>query len=599
MTISTKIIRQQYGHRTMIAVVLCLFGLYMPLSTLAQNKGKGKNKQQEDRVYLLHADELMYNIYGNNPEAQIVKGNVAFRHQGANLTCDSAYFYQESNSVSAFGHVRFRQGDTLSLDCERAYYDGQEQMMRARSNVVLKHRQQTLYTDSLDYDRLYSNAYFFEGGRLIDGKDKLISDWGEYNTQTREAKFYYNVHMIGENRDVQTDTLLYNTRARIAHVLGPSVVTSGTSTVNTEDGYFNTESDKAELFSRSTIIDQQKAITGDTLFHDNQTGLSEGFGNVVYVDHENKNELHCGHMEYNNLTGYGYATKNAMVMDYSQPDTLYMHADSLKLYTYHINTDSVRREVHCFDHVRAYRIDVQAVCDSLVFNSADSCMTMYKDPIVWNGGRQLLGEVVKIYMNDSTIRMAHVIGQALSVEKVDDQSHYNQISSHEMLSHFVGGAIRKAEAIGNVRTIFYPIDDKDSSIIAMNYLETERLVMKLSEQRQLDTIWAPKSKGTMYPLTQIPPKRRKLPSFAWFDNIRPIDKDDIFNWRGKKEEDKLKIVERHKAPLQTLHFDTPESTEQPATTEEQEPALNEELEPTATEELEPAATEIKEEEKEE
>ncbi|MBQ7472546.1 MAG: hypothetical protein IJS97_09015 [Prevotella sp.] len=587
MTRSTNIIRQQCGHRTMIAVVLCLFGLYMPLASQAQNKGKNKNKQQDDRVYLLHADELMYNIYGNNPEAQIVKGKVAFSHQGANLTCDSAYFYQEANSVSAFGHVHFRQGDTLSLDCERAYYDGQEQMMRARSNVVLKHRQQTLYTDSLDYDRLYNNAYFFEGGRLVDGKDKLISDWGEYNTQTREAKFYYNVHMVGETRDVKTDTLLYNTRARVAHVLGPSVITSGTSTVNTEDGYFDTKSDKAELFSRSTIVDQQKTITGDTLFHDNQTGLSEGFGNVIYVDSENKNELHCGHMEYNNLTGYGYATKDAMVMDYSQPDTLYMHADSLKLYTYNINTDSVKREVHCFDHVRAYRIDVQAVCDSLVFNSADSCMTMYKDPIVWNGGRQLLGEVVRVYMNDSTIRLAHVIGQALSVEKVDEQNHYNQISSHEMLSHFVGGAIRKAEAISNVRTIFYPIDDKDSSIIAMNYLETEKLVMKLSETRQLDTIWAPKCKGTMYPLTQIPPNRRKLPSFAWFDNIRPVDKDDIFNWRGKNEEDKLKIVERHKAPLQTLQFEKPEPETQPAIDIEEKAVETEEEERnTVTEETE-------------
>jgi lipopolysaccharide export system protein LptA len=434
-------------------------------------------------------------------------------------------------------------------------------MMSARENVVLKHRKQTLYTDSLNYDRLYSNAYFFEGGRLIDGKDKLIADWGEYNTQTREAKFYYSVHMISENRDVRTDTLLYNTRARVAHVLGPSTVTSGMSVVNTEDGFFNTETDMAELYGRPTIIDGPKEITGDTLFHDNQSGLSEGMGNVVYIDKENKNELHCGYMQYNNLTGYGYATGRAMVMDYSQPDTLYLHADSLKIYTYNINTDSVRREVHCFDHVRTYRTDVQAVCDSLVFNSADSCMTMYRDPIVWNGGRQLLGEEIKVYMNDSTIRLAHVIGQALSVEKVDEKEHYNQISSTDMKSHFVGGVLRKAEAIGNVRTIFYPIDDKDSTIIAMNYLETERMVMNLSEQRQLESIWAPKSKGTMYPLTQIPPQRRKLKQFAWFEHIRPTDKNDIFEWRGKSEDSKLKIEERHRAPLQTLEPELSENSE--------------------------------------
>jgi hypothetical protein len=78
--------------------------------------------------------------------------------------------------------VKFVQGDTLSLTCERGDYDGQELMMHARHNVVLKHRRQTLYTDSLDYDRLYEYAYFYDGGKLVDGKDQLSSDWGEYNT---------------------------------------------------------------------------------------------------------------------------------------------------------------------------------------------------------------------------------------------------------------------------------------------------------------------------------------------------------------------------------------------------------------------------------
>ena len=117
-----------------------------------------KKVKQDDRVYLIHADELRYNAYGTYPPAQIVKGKVSFRHQGATLTCDSAYFYQELNSVKAFGHVHYKQGDTLSLDCDHGDYDGQEQMMRARKDVVLKHRRQTLYTDSLDYDRLYNNA---------------------------------------------------------------------------------------------------------------------------------------------------------------------------------------------------------------------------------------------------------------------------------------------------------------------------------------------------------------------------------------------------------------------------------------------------------
>ena len=36
-----------------------------------------------------------------------------------------------------------------------------------------------------------------------------------------------------------------------------------------------------------------------------------------------------------------------------------------------------------------------------------------------------------------------------------------------------------------------------------------------------------KSNGTMYPMDQIPPDKLRLPTFAWFDYVRPLNKDDF------------------------------------------------------------------------
>lgn len=537
------------GHRIYLLMVLCLFGICLVQAMVAP-KRKGK-RPQGDRVYLLHADELKYDMFGANPDAQIVKGKVSFLHQGAHLTCDSAYFYQNSNSVRAFGHVHFRQGDTLSLVCDRADYDGQMQMMHARKNVVLHHRRQVLRTDSLDYDRLYDMANFFEGGTLIDGKDRLVSDWGEYHTKTREAKFVFNVKLRSGKDLVTTDTLYYDVRKSKAHMVGPSRIVSGQSVVHTQDGYYDTKTDQAQLYGRSTLTDKDKTITGDSLYYI-KNGLSRGYGNVVYVDKKNKNSLHCNTLHYNEKTGYGFATRNPVAIDYSQKDTLWVHSDTMKIYTFHINTDSVYRKVHAFHKVRAFRNDVQAICDSLVFNSQDSCMTMYRDPIVWNGNRQLLGEVIKVYMNDSTIRFAHVIGQALSIDQMPDSVHFNQVTSKEMKAYFENGQARMGESIGNVQTIYYMTNDKDSSLVGLNYMETDTMRMYLTPERQLSKIWANKSVGTFYPITQVPPSRQKLPNFAWFDDLRPIDKNDIFVWRGKKKDQQLKTVKRHTAPLQVL-----------------------------------------------
>lgn len=538
------------GHRIFFILILCLFGFCLVQAMQAPRK-KHKKRPEGERVYLLHADELRYDMFGRTPDAQIVKGKVSFMHQGGHLTCDSAYFYQGTNSVKAFGHVHYRQGDTLSLTCERAEYDGMMQMMHARRNVVLHHRRQTLKTDSLDFDRLYNMANFFDGGTLIDGKDRLVSDWGEYHTETREAKFVFNVKLRSGKDVVTTDTLYYDVPTSTAHMVGPSKIVSGSSVVHTADGYYDTKTDKAKLFGRSTLVDKDKSITGDSLYYV-KNGESTGYGNVVYVDKKNKNSLTCNYLRYNEKTGMGFATKRPVAIDYSQKDTLWMHSDTMRIYTFNINTDSVYRKVHAYPHVRAFRNDMQAICDSLVFNSKDSCMTMYKDPVIWNANRQMLGEEIRAYMADSTIRFAHVIGQALSIEQMPDSVHYNQITSSEMKSYFEKGEMKMTEAIGNVQTVYYMTNDKDSSLVGLNYLETDTMRMYLGAARKLDKIWTNKFTSTMYPITQVPPAKYKLPNFAWFEDLRPTDKNDIFVWRGKSSGTELKSIKRHEAPLQSL-----------------------------------------------
>ena len=58
--------------------------------------------------------------------------------------------------------------------------------------------------------------------------------------------------------------------------------------VNTADGYYNTKTDRARLYGRSTLVDKDKTITGDSLYYV-KDGNSQGFGNVIYNDKRNRN----------------------------------------------------------------------------------------------------------------------------------------------------------------------------------------------------------------------------------------------------------------------------------------------------------------------
>lgn len=542
-------------YRLALAILATLMGASMILaSTSMQSSQPEKEPEEGTRVHLLHADMLYFDDRIHRT-AQFLVGNVQFEHDGTLMYCDSAMFYEASNSFDAFGHVRLNQGDTLTLVGEELYYNGIDKLARVRYNVVLKHRETRLYTDSLDYDRLYDLGYFFEGGRLLDKDNELISDWGEYSPATRNATFNYNVRLQSPASPkpartvLLSDTLHYNTRTEVAHVVGPSNIEHGGNHVYTEQGYYHMNTDFAYLLERSILQNGAKRLVGDSIVWDNIHHEGEAFGDAVYTDEENKNILMGQYCYYNDSTGYAEATDSALVIDYSQKDSMFAHADTLKMFTYNIETDSVYRVLHAYHHMRAYRQDVQAVCDSMVYISKDSCLTMYRDPILWMNDQQVLGEEIKAFFNDSTIDSIQVLRQTLSVERMTDK-HYNQVAGHVMRIYFKNGDVDLTQVEGNVMLNYYPLDD-DSLMIGMNHTETT--LMKLfMKSRKVDHVWMPAAQGTLYPLPLIPPDALYLENFQWFDYIRPLNKDDIFVWRPKKEGTELKETARRQPPKQKL-----------------------------------------------
>ena len=532
-------------HRILVVSVLCLFGFCL-LAQVRPAK-KGEQKPAKSKVYLLHSDVLKKSPLNPDPDAQILIGNVAFRHDSVYMYCDSACFYEKTNSLEAFDNVKMVQGDTLFLYGDYLFYDGNTQIAQVRYNVRMENKNTTLLTDSLNYDRIYNLGYYFDGGTLMDEENVLTSEWGEYSPATKISVFNYDVKLVNPKFTLTSDTLRYSTATKIANILGPSDIVSDANHIYSELGFYNTQIGQAELLDRSVLTNEGKRLTGDSLFYDRVKGYGEAFDNVIMTDTVNKNMLTGDYCYYNELTKYAFATKKAVAVDYSQGDSLFMHADTLQMYTYYLNTDSMFRETRAYHKVRMYRADVQGVCDSLVFSSKDSCLTMYYDPILWNNNQQLLGEKIMIYMNDSTIDWAHIQNQALSVEQLDSIS-YNQVTGKEMKAWFQGGEMRKVDVIGSVRLVYYPMES-DSTLIGMNVSETSLLNMFLENRKMKKMIMSPKSNGTLYPMLQRPPEKMKLDNFVWFDYIRPLDKEDIFKWRGKKAGQELKKSNRSAVPL--------------------------------------------------
>ncbi|MBO6078212.1 MAG: hypothetical protein J6P66_05605 [Bacteroidaceae bacterium] len=508
-----------------------------------------------DYVYLLNADVIRFEEY-INPDAQRLIGNVVFRHDSMYMYCDSALFYQKKNSFDAYHNIRVEQGDTLFMYGDSLFYNGDTRLLRVRDNVRLENRTMVLLTDSLNYDRNTGLGWFFDGGTLLDEESTLISEYGQFDTNTKMAVFMDGVSMESPDYTLKTDTLHYNTDTHIALLSCPSTIVNEDNVINTENGRFNTQTNSAVLLDRSVVEqdDGETRMTGDSIVYDKDKGLMQGYGDVIINNYKDKIDVHGEYVYYNQNNDSAVVTGRALLIEYSQGDSLFVHADTFRVVTfYNADHDSViERQLRGFNKVRAYRPDMQMVADSMLFTTADSSLTLFRDPILWNEDNQVLGEKIIFYLNDSTIDWAHVIGQALFIQR-NDSVHYNQISGREMKAFFKEGEIDYADVKGNVLAIFYPLDS-DSIMIGMNTTEGSSLRIHFKVRTVDKIVMHGRSSGVLYPMDQLEEKKMFLSDFNWFDRIRPIDREDVFYWRGKRVEEQLKKSNSNKeVPLPTLN----------------------------------------------
>lgn len=481
------------------------------------------NRQQKNKVFLEHADYLVADEKIST-EYQILRGNVIFRKEGVFMYCDSAYFYDSSNSLDAFGNVKMIQGDTLFVYSDVMYYSGTDEIAQLRYNVKLENKDMTLYTDSLDYDMVANLGYYFEGGRIVDSENELVSIYGQYDPDTKDSEFLFDVELRNEKYVMRTDTLHYNTATHIANIVGPTTIVSDSNIIYSQRGWYNTETDKATLYDRSLLVGNNGIkLTGDTLYYDRVAGYGEAFSNMILTDSVHNSILDGDYGFHNERENRSFATIRARAREISEGDTLYLHGDTIR--TYMLEDSS--RVMIAEPNVRFFRFNMQGICDSMTYVQRDSMLYMDRHSIIWSGNRQITGNSIDIHMNDSTVDYALLPDYGFMAELIEDV-YFNQLSGKEMKAYFVNQELRQLDVSGNVQLIMYPMEE-DSTYNKLVDAESSYMIVLLKPQQEIDkiTMW-PEVTGNVTPLYLAKKSQYYLAGFAWYDVLRPKSPDDIF-----------------------------------------------------------------------
>lgn len=505
-------------------------------------------------VYLEHSETLSFDER-RLPDAQILKGNVCFRHDSMLMYCDSAYFFDKQNSLHAFGHVHILQGDSIEGFGDVLYYNGNTKLARFRKRVRLIHnRETTLRTDSLNYDRNRNIAYYFSGGTIEDSLNVLTSRKGQYTPDNNQAIFRGDVKLVNPNFVLTADTLYYNTETYQADLVGPTqIIYDKETTILSSNGWYNTQTEKSKLLDRSRIIHTDgMTLTGDTIYYDKAIGMGQVFGNMQSTDSTNRMTLYGNKGEVWEHSNNGYVTDSAMVVDWSDSTMYtYMHADTLftEEIPYQISQlipkdsiwvdsiwqaqapdtlwiDTAYQQVRAFYNVRIYREDVQSVCDSMRYNGRDSIISLYGNPVCWNGSNQVSADSVHVYIKNGDIDYLHGIGNTIAI-KQEGQDEFDQLAGKEMIAYVKDRDIHMIDVNGNAETVFYPREE-DGTYIGVNKTQSSFVKLYLENRQVHHVVFTTSSSGVMIPLDQATNEEKYLTTFFWAETERPRQPGDIF-----------------------------------------------------------------------
>ena len=445
--------------------------------------------------------------------------SVKFMHEGSIFLCDSAVMVKRDNSLEAFGNVKIDDGDSIIITSQTLIYDGNTRKARLRNNVVFKKKGlMTLYTNNLNYDRDLEIATYFNNGRLVDSTNTLVSEKGYYHSKQNMASFKTDVIATGEDATMYSDTLRYQTETKVVYFMGPTkLVDSENQTFNYQSGTYDTRGGNSN-FSSGAVESESYFLKGNEY----QLYENEGYyivnDNVELLAKEDDVIVNGDKSIHWKEEAKTIIFENAMMRIITDPDTLYVTADTL--ISLDSDVDSLKR-ILAYSSVRLYHNDFQGRADSLSFQISDSLIYFYKDPVLWTAGNQMSGDTINIEIGNKGIKQLNIDINAYVISK-DTLGNFNQIKGRNMLAEFKDEGLDRVYVNGNGESIFFTLTEDQLGLMGMNKIVCSDITLLFEDSELVDVIFYTNSDGLFIPPHELKASERRLSGFQWREEEKPL-----------------------------------------------------------------------------
>ena len=284
----------------------------------------------------------------NRPGDSIVYfvGNFAAHHNGAVITCDSAVRFTDQR-WGFFGRVLVNQ-DSIYIYGDSAIYDGDASLAEIYAPIIkVVDGDALLYTYNFRFNTEEKVGSYKGGGVLVHDDNIIESARGYYDAGNHNIICVENVELHGEEYDMKSDSIIYNTDSELAQFFTNSEIWNADGDYLSADaGHYDKQQDLYMVTRDGYILTKEQELWGDTLSYYRNAGHVVAYGNIQVDDFKQKMLAFGDYAEYWSDPGNMLLTRNPSIVSYdlSQSDSVFMRGDTLQIFTISLLAEREQKE---------------------------------------------------------------------------------------------------------------------------------------------------------------------------------------------------------------------------------------------------------------
>lgn len=453
----------------------------------------------------------------NGQSIQRLIGRVKFEHRGAFLYADSAWLWSDIQSLTAFGHIKIEQGDTLQILGDTLHYNGLESKATLLGRVDMSDPQMRLKTDKITYLRNQNQVLYNQSAKIKNGKETIESQEGLYDASSQCFNFRNGVTIKSKDYLVKSDTLRYDARRDISNFYGPTYIYGTNSVIYFENGWYDQKMERAKFSRNASVFSDGKWLYGDTLYYEQKTGYGWGKGQVKLIDTLEHLQVSGNFAETFEELNRFYTTDSAQLILFEpNQDTLFLTADTL------FGKKGESQELEGHGAVAFFQPQLQGRSHFFQYKKSDSLMTMRGEPVLWTDSTQMTADSIRLRQHNNGQDSLFLMGQALLIQQTDTL--FQQIAGQRMLGIFTNNAMRRLWVFEQASSIYYPSDP--DGYAGRNELKCTTMRMEFSNKKLNSMTCLGSPSGTLFPI--LPEPQPRIAGFVWWPSDRPQIPAHIF-----------------------------------------------------------------------